>query len=529
MMRGLLLAALLAASPASPARELEVRPPPVPELQTAAGANPPFDPTEEEAIQAIIAWRDDPVLFVRQVFGAVPDEWQADALRAVARDPRVGMSACKGPGKSCLLAWVIWWWEDTRHDAQCICTSITGPNLRDNLWKELSFWHSKAPHLQRVFEVKGERILHRERPKTWWVSARTWAQGADPSQQANSLAGFHGKAVMVVLDEMGDYPDGVVVAAEAIFSNQEVADCEAKLVAAWNPTRTDGPAFRVTTRDRKRWTIVYITGDPDDPKRSPRISREWAQSMIDDWGRDNDWVRVNVLGLFPNAAEDKLLGPNDVLKAEQRDAPRAAFVEEPIVWGLDVARFGSDSSVLRKRQGPIAFKGYTFRGLDGPKLANKVSLIIQRDMLDGARRPDAIVVDVTGVGASAFDHLRLLGWSDVLIGCDFGESADDSERFMDKRAEMWWRMAKWVKTIGCLPSNSAILGGELCAPTYGFKKRGKRTAFVLESKDELRARGVGSPDDADALAMTFYSDLWMRRDFVPEAAAGAAHRHVTDA
>jgi hypothetical protein len=437
------------------------------------------------------------------------------------------MSACKGPGKSCVLGWAIWWFEYTREDAQVLCTSITAGNLKDGLWKELAFWYSKAPALQAAFEIKGERVVHRERPKTWWVSARAFAQQADTTQQANSLAGFHGRAVMIVCDEMGDYPDGVVVAAEAIFANRDIG--EAKLVAAWNPTRTDGPAYRVTTRDRKRWTIIYVTGDPDDPQRSSRISKEWAQSMIDDWGRDNDWVRVNVLGLFPRAGEDKLLGPGDVMLAEQRDAPRAAFVEEAIVWGLDVARFGSDASVLRKRQGPIAFRGYTFRNLDGVKLANRVSLIIQRDMLDGARRPDALVVDQTGVGASAFDHLKLLGWGDVIIGCDFGESADDAERFADKRAEMWWRMAKWTKTVGCLPSNSAVLGGELCAPTFKFAKRGKHTAFVLESKDDMKARGVGSPDDADALAMTFYSDLWMRRNYVPEHAAGAATRHVTDA
>jgi hypothetical protein len=527
-MRSLLLAVLLMAAPAPPVATLPAfGPPPLPVVEAAAGSNPPFDPTEEQAIQAIVAWHDDPVLFVRQVFGAIPDEWQADALRAIARDPRVGMSACKGPGKSCVEAWAVWWWEDTRVDAQCICTSITGANLKDGLWKELAFWHSKSPLLARVFTIKGERITHNERPKTWWVSARTWAQGADATQQADSMSGFHGPAVMIVLDEMGSYPDGVVVAAEAIFANQGVA--EARLVAAWNPTRTDGPAFRVTTRDRKRWTIIYVTGDPDDPKRSPRISKEWAQGMIDDWGREFDWVRVNVLGLFPNAAEDKLLGPNDVMLAEQRDAPRAAFVNEPVVWGLDVARFGSDSSVLRKRQGPIAFRGYTFRNLDGVELANRVSLIIQKDMADGARRPDAMVVDQTGVGASAVDHLKLLGWGDILIACDFAESADDSERFMDKRAEMWWRMAAWVKGPGCLPSSSMVLGSELTAPIFKFAKRAKRTAFVLESKDDMRARGVGSPDDADALAMTFYSDLWMRRDYVPDSAAGAATRHITDA
>jgi phage terminase large subunit len=209
----LLLSVLLTAAPVHRGLAPAMRSAPAPSAQTATGSNPPWDPAEEEALAALTGWIRDPVLFVRQVFGAIPDEWQADALRAIPANPRVGMSACKGPGKSCVLAWTIWWFIYTREDAQVMCTSITGDNLKDNLWKELSVWYSKSPMLQRAFEVRGERIIHRERPKTWWVSARTWAQNADPTQQANTLAGFHGAHVMVVLDEMGDYPDGVVVAA----------------------------------------------------------------------------------------------------------------------------------------------------------------------------------------------------------------------------------------------------------------------------------------------------------------------------
>lgn len=492
--------------PAAPPRYL----PTAAELQAQ---NEPWSPTEDELIEAGVLWFNDPVAFVRDMFGAEPDAWQADALRLIAVEQRVGMSACKGPGKSCVLAWAVWWWEYTRPGAQVICTSITGDNLKDGLWKELSYWYEKAQPLKDAFEVSAERITHRERPRTWWVSARKWAQGADPSQQANTLAGFHGRAVMIVLDEMGDYPDGLLVAAEAIFANAEVD--EAKIVAAWNPTRTDGPAYRVCTRDRKRWALVYITGDPDDPKRSPRISTAWAQQMIDDWGRDNDWVRVNVLGLFPNAAEDKLLGPNDITVAEARDANPFAYVNEPIIYGLDVARFGSDASSLRPRQGPVLFRGTKFRNLDGPTLAQKVAFIIDEDVKNRwHRRPDYIFVDVTGVGASAYDHLCLIGYGDICVPVDFGSAADDGERFMDKRAEVWWRMAQWVKKRGCLPTASNQLGTELCTPTYKFTARGKRTAFVLESKDEIRKRlGAGaSPDDADSVALTFTVATPVRRD-----------------
>lgn len=475
----------------------------------------PAPPTEplEEAFATVEAWRSDPVRFVRDVFGAEPDEWQERALRAAAVDPRVGLSACKGPGKSCVEAWIIWWWEYTREDAQAICTSITEMNLKDGLWKELAFWYAKAPVLQRAFELGALRIVHRERPKTWWVSARSWPQNADQTQQANSLAGFHGPACMVVLDEMGDYPDGVVVAAEAVFANEHLS--EAKLVAAWNPTRTDGPAHRVCTKDRKRWTIISITGDPDDPKRSPRISKAWAQSMIDDWGRDNDWVRVNVLGLFPRSAEDKLLGADDITAAMGRDLPERVIMNEASIWALDVARYGSDRSVLRERCGPVAFRPTTWRGLDGPTLAQKVSHVLN----DAERKPDYLLVDVGGVGASAFDHLGLLGWKPVLIPVDFGGSADD-ERFADKRAEMWWRMAKWVKAQGCLPADSGVLAGELTAPTFKFGVRGKRTVFILESKEQLRARGVASPDEGDSLAMTFFRDVFPKREVADELVRG---------
>lgn len=495
----LALSLVLALGPsAAPTHQVEVRQrPSLADPQTVGGPPPPdaFD----RAVAAMVAWHDDPVLYVRQVFGAEPDDWQADTLRAVARDPRVGMSACKGPGKTTVLAWIGWWFVDTRPHGQVICTSITADNLRDNLWKEFSVWYAKAPHLQRAFEIKGERIIHREHPKTWWISARSWAQGADPSQQANSLAGFHGKHVLNLLDEMGDYPDGVEIAAEGIFANSAID--EAKLVAAWNPTRTDGPAYRVCTRDRKRWTIIHITGDPDDPKRSPRISREWAQQMIDDWGRDNPWVMVNVLGLFPSQASDKLIGANDVQLAMERDVPAHSFRTDPRIWGLDPARYGDDEAALCRRQGIVCFRFITWRNLDGPQLADRVGGLLLEAEKTG-ELPDAIFVDVGGVGASAYDHLRLLGWGSLVHAVDFGGSPDDP-RYADKRAEMWDGTARWIKKLkGCLPTDPE-LPGQLTAPSFKFRPRGKRTCFVLESKEDLRKRGVPSPDRADALALTF--------------------------
>ena len=136
------------------------------------------DDRQELAVQQVMRWYDDPLAFVRENFHkpgkpnepVEPDGWQKDALEAALINPRVAMKACKGPGKSCVLAWIILWFLSTRQDAQIVCLSITRDNLRDNLWKELAFWHQQSEFLQAAFICEAERIKSRERPRTWWRS-----------------------------------------------------------------------------------------------------------------------------------------------------------------------------------------------------------------------------------------------------------------------------------------------------------------------------------------------------------------------
>ncbi len=458
------------------------------------------------AAGAIAEWRLDPARYVHDVFRATPDDWQADALRAVATHPRVGLSACVGPGKSALEAWLGWWWLDTRYDATAFAASVTRDNLRDNLWKELAVWRDRAPQLKAAFDFHAERIVSRQRSETWFMSARGWSKDADATAQASALGGFHGKHILVLLDEAGTLPDSVMVTAERVFANSEID--EARLVAAWNPETTTGAAYRISTRDRRRWHLVAITGDPDDPKRSPRISLEWARQQIADWGRDNDWVRVNVLGQFPLRGSDNLLGPDDVTRAQGRDVDPRAIENEASIWGLDPARsVNGDRSVLRERCGPVAFRPYVFRGLDGTQLGDRVSFLLN----EAKRTPDYLFIDAGGVGVSAVDRLRVLGWGKILVPIDFVGLPED-DRFHDRNAEMHYRCADWVRKVGCLPLDSGVLAGELTTRTFAYRTRGRRTAYAVESKDDLKARGLPSPDEADALALTFASEHTPKRD-----------------
>jgi hypothetical protein len=459
----------------------------------------------------------DPVAFVREQLEVEPDEWQREALQLAATNLRLALKACKGPGKSTVLAWIILWFFATRPHANIIVLSITADNLKDNLWKEVAVWFArpKLAWLRKMADLTGERLAAKESPKTWWVSCRSFAQDARPDQQANTIAGLHSKHVMAVLDEVSDYPDGVLAAAEGIFST---AGQEAKLIVAGNPTRAEGPLYKICTKQRHRWQLVEITGDPDDPKRSPRIDLENARMQIEENGRDDPWVMVNILGLFPPVSEDKLLGPNDIQAAEARNVAEMDIYNEPVIYGLDVARYGLDSSKLRRRQGPVLFKGSTYKGLDGPTLAQRVAHQLHEDEKNFGQPADALFIDVTGVGSSAYDHLVLLGFGAIAFPIDFGGSADDAVKYADKRAEIYHRAARWVRKTGCLPSGSNDLGTQLCAPWFRYKIRGKKTCFILQPKEEMKEKGLPSPDDADAFALTFCSETIVKRDlFTPDS------------
>lgn len=446
---------------------------------------------QRDAVVNLRKWRASPVQFVRDVFNAEPDIWQADFLRALAQNQRLALKACKGPGKTCALAWAIWWFMVCFAHPKILCTSITGDNLRDGLWTELAYWRNKSDMLKALFEWQTERIYAKDHQETWFASARTWSKQADKTQQANTLAGIHALNTMIVVDEVGDVPSGVVAAADASLATQGAGQVEVhKILIAGNPTQTEGPLWDACTKDRALWWVKEITGDPDAPDRAPRISKEWAKQQIDQWGADNPWVLVNVFGKFPPAQADKLLGPDHVRSSMERSSPQMRWADAPRVMGVDVARYGDDRSVLVRRQGDVIFPLRTWRNLDLMELSSQIAFEF------GSWEADVIFVDETGVGGGVVDRLRQLGLP--VIGVNFGSRPRDG-RFADRRSEMWWLMADAVKKDLCLPGDGDLVV-ELTGPSFFFNQQGK---LRIESKDDLKKRGLMSPDKADAIALTW--------------------------
>lgn len=452
-------------------------------------------PEQTAAVKRIRAWKEDPVLFVRECLGVEPDAWQAKELRAFPSTQRMAEKACKGPGKSALLAWLAWNFMATRPHPKIACMSISATNLADNLWTELAKWQQRSPYLKQTFTWTKTRIFCNDHPETWWASARAWSQAADSQQQADTLAGLHADYVLILMDEVGGYPDSVLVAAEAALSTGK----ECKIVMAGNPTHLSGPLYRASTVDRAMWHVNEITGDPDDPNRSPRISIQWAREQIAKWGRDNPWVMVNVFGQFPPSSLNSLLGVEDVNRAMQRHYKITDYNFAAKVIGVDVARQGDDATVMFPRQGLVAFPPVMLRNADSQQISGRLAQAEDRF------RADATFVDATGGwGWGAIDAHRLLGRDPQPV--QFSGKPIKSSYF-NKRTEMWMEMADWVKAGGALP-NLPDLVAELTTPTYCFKG----DKILLEDKEQIKERLGRSPDYADALALTFAASVMPRPD-----------------
>lgn len=431
-------------------------------------------------------YRENPVSFVREVFGVEPDDWQKDVLMSFSKDQRIAMQSSKGTGKSAILAWCAWNFLLTRPHPKIVATSISWDNLSDGLWTELAKWQNNSVFLKTKFEWTKTRIFSKDHPETWYMSARTWSKGADPNQQANVLAGIHADYVLFILDEVGGIPDGVMAAAEAGLAS----GIETKIIMAGNPTHLEGPLYRAATNERHLWSVTEITSDPDSPKRSSRVSLQWAKEQRDKYGADSPWYIVNVLGKFPPSSINSLLGPDEVSAAMKRGLREHQYSFSQKRIGVDVARFGTDRTVLFPRQGLRAFKPVTIQGARSNEIAARIMLAKSK------WKSEAEFVDGTGgFGSGVVDSLLQAGVHAHEIHFS-GKPIDPA--YANKRAEMWFKMAEWIKRGGCLPQLPDLLR-ELTAPQYTFIN-GK---FQLEPKDQIKERLGFSPDLADALCLTF--------------------------
>jgi phage terminase large subunit len=438
-------------------------------------------------------WYDDPIYFARKELKMEPDPAQVDLLTAFA-DPsiqRIAIKSNKGPGKTAGLAVCAWNFLATRKHPRMAACSISKDNLMDNLWPELAKWQRHSKYLSTKFKWTKSRIFSIDHPETWWLSARSWSQTAEKEQQSLTMAGLHSDNTLALFDESGGIPDGVMATGDATLAT---IGGEHRIIQTGNPTHVEGPLYRACTTERQLWHLIEITGDPDDPKRSPRISIQWAREQIEKYGKDNPWVLVNVFGQFPPGSITSLLGPDEVSTAMQRHLQTTMYSHEAKILGVDPGRFGGARSVIFPRQGLAAHAPVVLRPNRTQKdwtgaFAGRIGQAFEKWGADVC-----FIDDTGGWGAGILDTLVAGGYN--AIGVGFAANALD-RRYQNRRAEMHFAAADWVKKGGALPFLPE-LQREATATNYWFRK-----TFQIEEKEQVKEKIGESPDLWDAFVLTF--------------------------
>jgi len=456
----------------------------------------------EEIASQLRAWREDPVSFVWDNFKEVPDQWQEDALLAfVSDDPdkvRIALSACAGPGKSCCIAWCallfISCYCGEKHPIGYVI-SETRDLLRDTLWKEISIWLNKSEYLSAAFTVTNEKVYANDHPKDWFLAAKTYAKSANEDEQGRTLSGQHSSHIAYFIDESGDMSVAVLKGAE-----QGLGNCVfGKIMTAGNPTSHTGLLHFAAVEDDD-WYVIVITGDPEDPKRSPRIGLEHAQKMIDKFGRDDAWVMAYILGQFPKTAINTLLTADEVRASinlgKQSKIKESLYNHSQKRLGVDVALYGDDMTVIFPRQGLRAFNPVEMRNTaseDDADVRIAARVLEAKDQWGS----ELEFIDCTGGhGQGVFSRCQEAGGDPIKVV--YSNKASNSEKYFNKRAEMYFRLRDWVRGGGILPNCPKLIKG-LSSMTYTMKKG----RLILEDKAMIKMKLRRSPDHEDSLAETF--------------------------
>lgn len=449
----------------------------------------------DAARERILRWRaGGPALFAVEALGLPPQwnsderegvlDWWWDASRGLVSKRRVSIRSGHSVGKSAFLAITILWAHVCYLPVKGGCTAPTATQMSDVLWSELSKWHrvlkERVPELGEAFEWTSDTFYLKERPEESFTVART----ARP-EKPDALQGLHAHkgVVLVIADEAPGVDDKIFEAARGAL-----ADANSFVILAGNPTRLEGLFYETHHKLRPLWHTICVNGETN-----PLQSQQFRDEIIYQYGKDSNYYRVRVQGEFPLEESDAVVPMHLVEAAASRDVQ----VYGPVVWGLDVARFGADRTVLVKRRanGTEALH-LSWSGMDTQQSAGKVLMEWKNTLPEN--RPEHIFVDVIGIGAGVLD--RLLEFGLPAVGINVAEAAPSDDLYARLRDELWFRTRQWFEGKACKIFRDEILMAELSMPRYSILPSGK---IKVESKEEMKKRYPRSPDVADAFCLTF--------------------------
>ena len=434
-------------------------------------------------------YRGDPGLFVKEVLKTTPDPWQEDVLDMIGGrgkyKERVRAISCvsgHGVGKSCLASWILVWHILFRFPQKSVVTSPSHSQLHDALGAEVRGWIGHLPvFVQEQLDVLTEQIRLKASPSESFISFRV-----SRPESSETIAGIHSDHTLIVCDESSGIPDAIFEAGASSMTAEE-----SSVLLLGNPIRSSGFFYDTHHKLKDEWETRRISS-----LDSNRVSKKFIEEIEKRYGRESNQFRTRCEGLFPLSDEDSIIPRHLVESAVGRDVEP---VGGPVIVGVDVARFGSDSSAICIRQGnTILGDGVkTRKGLNTMQVVGWV-----RSELDDLKRRkievETVNIDVIALGAGVVD--RLLEEGIDVRGVNVSEAPSIAGQHLNLRSELWEKARLWFEGLDVVIPNDSNLIEELVGVRYSFSSTGKQK---VESKDEMRRRLGGSPDRADALILTF--------------------------
>jgi hypothetical protein len=476
---------------------------------------------EQRMIKKIMEWQFSPLTFVREVFKEEPTFQQEAALkdwglliRAKVKSAKgtpleeeekpykdkMGMSIQSGhdSGKSHFAGWI------GMHTLFCFphsktrVTAPAGPQIESVLWPEFHKLWRGSEMLKTNIEHRATKIYMKEGGGSeWFIEPRTIQKNSSPEEQAEVLGGLHERYVTIIVDEASGVPDAVFKPLEGGLGGV----CNLILMI-FNPTRSHGFAIESQSKFRKYWACHHWDCEElakTRPVFAPNMEADHAR-LAEKYGKESNFYRIRVKGLPPLAAPDVLIPWDWAYDAMHREGEIDPL--EPLTIGVDVGGQGDDKTVIIPGRGHViiphspSMPFYEVQGMDTTQIAWKVEGCL-RDLLSDEEGQYAAAIDIIGLGAGVHSHLSRVANLRNLYDVNVAEVPSEQSRFHRLRDELWWNLREaFEKRQICIPMDDELLG-EL-TDIHWREENGK---IRVESKKELRKRGVASPNKADALCL----------------------------
>lgn len=451
--------------------------------------------------------------FIQEILKAELERWQEEVIDQLdAGETKISIRSGHGVGKTMLCAVLALHFLCFRDDVKIIVTSPSADQMKDGLIPEINKWKSRLPMwMAKSLSGTSERMVRYPDDKNNFISFRT-ARKENPE----ALAGVHATHVMIIVDEASGVDEAIYETGQGALSTEGAI---ALLIG--NPTNPSGFFHKTQTTLSNLWWTRRVSC-----MESSRVDPNYIINIARTYGVDSREYRVRVLGEFPESGADAVIPRAFVESSLTRDIQN---VRGSIVWGLDPGR-GGDPTGFVERSANILTE---CRELKYTDLMNVVGWVKRRyDQIPPQYKPTAIYVDSIGLGAGVAD--RLLELELPVIHVNVSEASSMSDRFVNLRAECWYNMRDWLEQKECKINPGEyvqVLLEELVSVNQKFTSLGK---VQLESKLEMKKRGVRSPNIADALALTFsdegairigsYDDSWAKVDMSKYRAVGVRRR-----